>query len=298
MTSPEKSADYFPFKDGRFRLSMGLTPLPAQQWLPPDDALASDIAAKPALLTTRHSDVFQALPESEAASAELIRMLAVHLPHHHATHYRAHDDGIGNLATGEDWDFAESRMHPLDLAGRLVQADLCLMQLIGGHYCLVGASLCSPARWLLAEKIGQSLDAIHASVPGYGPTLSRPVGHFFQALKPDLIVGRANWGISDDPTAFQPMAGPAKSDLDGVNAGERLWLRIERQTLRRLPETQAILFTIQTKITRLDQAIRSSDEARDFAAVLRDMPDDTKRYKHITAMGPSLLEWLDRRCTG
>ncbi|MDR2983200.1 MAG: DUF3445 domain-containing protein, partial [Nocardiopsaceae bacterium] len=91
---------------------------------------------------------------------------------HHPETYRGDGVRLVNRASGETWDIAASALHPLDLAGRLVAEDLCLMQASDHNdYRLVGASLCAPNRWRLDDKLGQPLDAIHAPVPGYGQAL-------------------------------------------------------------------------------------------------------------------------------
>lgn len=294
MQSERVAPIYLPFGGGKFRLSMGLTSLHPHAWLEFDENFAADLARKRALLETRHDDAFLALPEAEPAGMELLRLLAIHLPRYHPALFRAEGDVLLNAATGEAWDTAAPTLHPLDVAGRLVMEDLCLIQSAGECHILVGASLCSPARWQLAEKLGKPLAAIHGPVPGYDDVLARPVEHFFAALKPDRLVCRFNWGIADDPVPFQPVAPPVSAGVTAENAGERLWLRVERQTLRRLPLTGAVVFAIRTIITRLDQAITPGQTARDLAAAIGDMPAATQRYKHIAPFAPALLAWLEK----
>jgi len=293
MSADGDGAPYLPFEGGRFRLALGLMPLPWSQWLEIDRRLADDLAAKRALLDTRPREVFAALPEAAEAAAELLARLAAHLPQHHAELYRRAGDMLTNLATGERWDVARPGLHPLDLAGRLVQEDLCLMQGAGDAYRLVAASLCSPARWRLSDKLGHPLAEIHAPVAGYAAKLAAPVDRFFATLKAGRLVWRLNWGIVDDPAPFQPVAPPPKP-VAAADAGERLWLRVERQTLQRLPATGAVVFTIRTYITRLDAAI-GNRAAADLAGALRDMPEDSRRYKHIAPFAAPLLQWLDAR---
>jgi dimethylamine monooxygenase subunit A len=293
MSQDGDGAPYLPFEGGRFRLALGLMPLPWAQWLEIDRRLAADLARKRALLETRHGEVFAALPEAADAAAELLALLAAHLPRHHAQIYRRAGDVLGNAATGESWDVARPRLHPLDLAGRLVQEDLCLLQRAGDVYRLVAASLCSPARWRLADKLGRPLSAIHAPVAGYAAKLAAPVDRFFATLKAGRLVWRLNWGVVDDPAPFQPVAPPPKL-VTAADAGERLWLRVERQTLQRLPASGAVVFTIRTHITRLDAAIRDA-AAAELAAALRDMPEESRRYKHIAPFAAPLLDWLDAR---
>ena len=297
MQTDRSDATYLPFEGGRSSLSLGLTPLPEESWLDLGQNLGADLALKRALLEARHGEVFRALPQAAAPAAELLRCLAAHLAQYHETMFRLVGDRLANAATGEIWAIASPPLHPLDVAGRLVPEDLCLLQWEGDRYALIGASLCAPNRWLLAEKIGQPLMAIHGPVPGYGAALERLVDHFFAALKPHRLFRRFNWGITDDPAPFQPIARPATEMVTPDNAGKRLWLRVERQTLRRLPETSAVVFTIRTYITQLDQAIRFARNARDLIAAIRDMPPDTQRYKQIAPVAPALLGWLENRRT-
>lgn len=295
MTNPLRPAPYLPFDDGRFRLMMGLMPLALADWLELDDELAADLAAKRALLATRHDEVFATLPEAEAAAAELLALLVAHLVEHHPAIFSRDGDGLVNAATGERWDVAAPGLHPLDLAGRLVQEDLCLLTTGDASPLLIGATLCSPARWRLRDKIGRPLGAIHDAVPGYAEALSRPVDRFLTLLKPEKPVWRLNWGVMDDPEPFQPEARPAPAPVTAANAGERLWLRVERQTLRRLPATGAAVFTIRTHVTRLDAAIRSPATAAALAGAVRDMPDASRDYKRLAPVVPALLAWLDTR---
>lgn len=295
MSGARESTGNTLFAGGRYRLAMGLTPLSDEEWLAPDAALRETLLEKRHLLATRRDEVFRALPEADVSSGELLAMLATHLPQHFPACYRRAGDRLTNAATGEDWDLAALTLHPLDLAGRLVQEDLCLMQSGESGYRLVGASLCAPNRWRLEDRLGQLLDLIHAPVPGYGPALGRPVAHFFAALKLDRIVGRVNWGIADDPTRFQPVGRDVDVAIGAENASTALWLRVERQTLRRLPQSGAVLFTIRTEIAQLDSAIRSPGDAADLAGAIRDMSPAMRQYKHIAAFAPALLAWLDTR---
>jgi hypothetical protein len=180
-----------------------------------------------------------------------------------------------------------------------VQEDLCLLAAADdGPYRLVAATLCSPARWRLADKIGRPLAAIHAPVPGYAEALERPVDRFFGRLAAERPVWRLNWSLFDDPTPFQPADRPLKAAIDAATAGERLFLRVERQTLRRVQRTGAVVFTIRTHVTRLDRAIATRASAAELAALVRALPEATRRYKQIAPVAAPLLAWLDARAAG
>ncbi len=155
--------------------------------------------------------------------------------------------------------------------------------------------MCSPSAWRLADKIARPLAVIHDPVPGYGEKLARPVNRLFAQLKADRLMGRFNWVITDSPVAFRPFRPPMAAPGQGWNAGAELWLRVERQTLRRLPVTRAIVFTIRTHITQLDAAIRTANSATELAAAIREMPLPTQRYRDIEPVVPALLNWLHSR---
>ena len=64
---------------------------------------------------------------------------------------------------------------------------------------------------------------------------------------------RFNWTIHDRPDLFQPTGGARRAhEVPPARYGESLWLRVERQTLRRLPRAGDVLFTIRTYRTPLE----------------------------------------------
>jgi dimethylamine monooxygenase subunit A len=288
-------APYLPFAGGGFRLAMGLMPLSEPDWIEIDGEFADHLAEKRGLLATSHDAVFAVRPEADGPASELLALLAHHLPLHHPDHFRRAGASLANLVTGEIWDVARPVLHPLDLCGRLVQEDFCLLRRDGDRHILVGASLCAPARWKLADKIGRALIEIHAPVAGYRATLARPVDRLFDQLKPGRLVWRLNWGIVDSPARFQPVQSPAPAAITEAAAGERLWLRVERQTMRKLPQSEAVVFTIRTHVARLDRAIVAPDAAADLASALRSMPAEMQRYKQIAPFAPALIAWLEAR---
>jgi hypothetical protein len=125
--------------------------------------------------------------------------------------------------------------------------------------------VCFPSRWALTEKMGLAMEAIHAPVPGLNARLAKRIDTLFDRLVPGKLVARMNSDVMDSPELYQPPS--FGSDLDGAvergetprvtldNAGERLVLRMERQTLRRLPVSGAVVFTIKTHQMRLRDVV-------------------------------------------
>jgi hypothetical protein len=287
----------YPFLEPPYRMTMGLLPLAPAEWLYVDDAFAADIAEKERLLAERHAEVFAAEPDAEAGAREVLERLAAHLWERYPEHYRREGEHLLRLHDGRRIDLAAGALHPLDLAGRLVQEDLCLMRKRADGHVLVGASLCFPTRWRLAEKIGRPLAPIHAPVPGFAATLGAPVERFFDRLAPGRAVWRANWGLCDDPALFQPSGhfrGAHNPAITPENAGDTLWLRVERQTLTRLPNSGDILFTIRILQEPVAKTAAVPARARRLAALVRSMPAELKRYKSLPPFEAALLGYLDR----
>ena len=174
-----------------------------------------------------------------------------------------------------------SLLAPLERAARHVEEDLCV--LVDG--VLVGGCVCFLSHWRLTEKLGRPVAEVHGRVPLYDRDLSSKVDSFLARLTPGAVVGRRNFTIHERPDLFAPVAPPPL----GVPPGEQ-WLRSERQTLRRLPRSQAVLFTIRTQQIQL--AHLEADVRTRLAARLRAEPEQLIAYRDLTDRLPALLAYL------
>ena len=248
---------------------MGTRPLEEISWLLPDEHRERDLAEKASLLAARHDEVFAALdsPAVGAASAEVLQLV--------------------QAATGQT---GEGGTHSLDTAGRLVQEDLCLLVLRDGGPHLDAASLCFPSYWRLRDKLGRPLAEVHGPVAHYGEELAARVDRFLHRLRPGRTVWRRNWSIHDDPAYFLPAPGPALA----VEPPRGLWLRSERQTLRRLTTPDTVLFTIRTQQVPLAALGSRPDVAHRMAAAIASWSPEQIAYKggHGAC---AALDWLRTR---
>ena len=295
---PPPEAVYLPFESGPYRMAMALTTVPESAWFEIDALYPDELVEKRRLLTERHEEVFGALPVSEAARAETLAELVANLTRHFPQWFSRSGDVLHNALTGETWDLAAPLCDPLELAGQLVQEDLCIIQPGDEGAVFTAAVLCFPSRWRLREKLGKPLVAVHGPVPFYAERLATPVDRFMARVKPGHIASRLNWSVLDDRAMFQP-AGKWREQPNSAitpdNAGESLYLRVERQTLRRLPRSGAILFGIRVHSYPLARAITTTEAASRLAEAVRALPEATVHYKSLRAYGGALLAWLDAR---
>lgn len=227
-------------------------PLDLTDWLDPDAAMAAQLAEKARLREKKFAEIFAELPESHPAQAELLALLADYLPVRFPHLWQKRPEGLLVAPTGEVVPLAGN---PLLQAAKLVQDDLLILTRAEAGWRLTAASLSFPSSWVLSEKIGKVLDAIHAPVPDFGPgTRSATImARMFDAMRPETALLRWNWSLYGDKRLFHPdVLGP---DMPRFGSGERadpVHLRIERQTLRKLPETGAVVFTIRISLVDLD----------------------------------------------
>jgi hypothetical protein len=170
---------------------------------------------------------------------------------------------------------------PLERTCRRVEEDLCV--LVDGT--LVAGCVCFLSHWSLAEKVGRPVTEVHERVPGYAAELAPKVDSFLRRLTTNSVVGRRNFTIHELPDLYAPVAPPPLGVPPAVQ-----WLRSERQTLRRLPRSNAVLFTIRTQQVQLERL--DDDTKTRLAARLRAEPEQLIAYRDLTERLPALLAFL------
>lgn len=187
---------------------------------------------------------------------------------------------------------AEGGQPPLWAASLLTADDLCLMERRGGAWSLSALSLCSPGYFTAAEVLGRSLARLHGPVPGFDERFLARVERIFTALQPDTILERRNWTVTATSEPYLPSAGPVRALAAAVSeedAGRRLFIRVERQTIRRLPESGGVLFTIRVWFNPLEDLRAQPGAMEAFARAWRGADPAYRTYKGL-ALYDSLIE--------
>jgi len=272
---------------------------PGESWLDLDTDFESDAATKDALLREQRGQVFVEEPGSRAAQDEalatVIETLAAYYPGHldqNASRFRVASTGFEfDLNGNQEGDVAP----PLERAARCVQEDLVVMEERPSGWCLTAACVCFPTRWDLPTQLGLPMTQIHKHVPGYREQLDAGSNRFFDGMTTGLVFRRGNWSLLDDPALFQlAEKHPAKvnADITAENAGESIWLRVEHQTLQRLPKTGGVLFGIRIHRTRLDEVGRNAKIATELVGAIETMHPDMQRYKALARVRRATLDYL------
>jgi dimethylamine monooxygenase subunit A len=255
--------------DGSSRpFAIGLKPLDMSGWIEADDRLAADLAEKERLAAAHWDEVFAVELGTEAAQAEVLALLVEHLPARFPDQYR-HDGKTMHVAGRA---IALDSTPALWTAARLVQEDLVLMRRGDTGWRLAAASLSFPSSWKLAQKFGRPIHEVHATVPGFaeGTRNAELIARMFDNMRPETLMIRWNWSVYGDAELFHPHNSPARRFGAGKRA-ENVFLRVERQTLRLLPQSRDILFTIRIIVDPIEALERHSDARRIATALIEQL---------------------------
>lgn len=220
----------------------GTRPVEADHWLEIDDAFAGQMAYRDQLLVTKRADVFQCDPGADQAAAELLDRVVDHVL------TQPGYERAGNfIRRPDDCEVELGSDHPLIVAARLVQEDLCILEKRGGQeHLLTGAVLCFPASWSLGEKFMHPMSRIHAPVTSYDTRIEKGVQRMFDVLRPGMVLCRGNLLAYRDADLHSPRTEGNRRNVPVYGAAE--YLRAERQCLIRLAKSDAITFTIHSYV--------------------------------------------------
>ncbi|MBB3032675.1 heme-dependent oxidative N-demethylase family protein [Alteriqipengyuania lutimaris] len=250
--------ELLPKARGGGQLKMGLAKLDESEWLQPDPDPAARVQGFAAF-----AQGIQLTPEADAPGRELAAMLGV-------------EGALAEVAAARHEDMCLLTRHPDE-----------------DQYRLIGAAVAWPSDWTPADKLGLPLRALHAPIQGYEEQLASGVDHFMTKLEPGPIYGRANWFIAATPDMRWVAAPPDKAfeHVTSANAGETLFVRSERQTLRRLPQTGAILFTIGVYVAPLGSLSRANVQR--LASAMRSLLDGEGERRGTRAYAHALIGYAD-----
>jgi hypothetical protein len=187
---------------------------------------------------------------------------------------------------------------PFEYITRQVQGDFTIQDQRDNNLFMDGGMVTSQADWSLNFDLGMAFHEWHGPVP-----LAHESGVFDRALayllrlpfgKP---VRRLNWTMTVNPRLDTspenyPIWGPDKASITPDNVGEKLCLRVELQTLTRLPRSNAILFGIRGYLIRLEEIVRVRKWGSRLHRVLRDLHPEIAEYKGLGRFRDTAVSYL------
>lgn len=256
-----------PWEEG-WDFTIGLQPIAEADWLEGGEADPS--SRKDALLAAHPQVVWGETPGSQPGQKEAAELV---------------DAAVGSAPL--------AARHPaLYAASRRVADDLVLMEKRDGAWAVAALSLSAPTFFTADQVLGKSLAELHGPVHGFADRFLARVARIFDGLRPGLILERRNWTLVNSGETFTPHSAPVRAripDIAPEAAGQELFVRVERQTLRRLPRTGGALFTIRVWLAPLESVAETPERLDAFARAWRAATGDFRAYKGF-AQYESLVE--------
>lgn len=276
---------YFPHIQNPNILSMGLEKTITPHWLEFDREAKYFYQNKLAQYQANQQNVYRALDESIPAQEEFRELLLAYLLTQHSDVFKQQ----GDLLTAPELDlqWKLSGREYLWQSSLWIPDDVCILLPEDDDYKLVAASLAAPSHWYLTEKFGQTLAAIHKPIPGFDLQLTPSINRFLSHLKVEHPVQRFNWSVqpNNDLSWLDN-----EDDVEQLVNDTQLYWRVERQTLRRLEKTGAVVFTIKVIIHSMTELAKQADSYQALLAAIENSTEEIKGYKDFNRMRPLLAK--------
>jgi hypothetical protein len=252
---------------------------------------------------------YQALPHMMDAQWDFLELTMESLVNDYPEHFTLTKNGsiwtwenkpLGICDTFTFGDSSTLPREPFDYMGRQVQGDFVLLdQRDETLYADAGIVTCQ-ADWSLAFNVGMSWREWHGPVPK-----ATELGVMDRALKYLLNlqlanpVRRLNWTMTVNPRLDTspenyPYWGGDRNKVNADNVSELIHLRVELQSLFRLPRSNAIVFSIRCYLMSLKDIATYPRWAKRLHRVQKTMHPDLIEYKGMTKFHPLVVDWLSK----
>ena len=317
-----------PYDGSSEPFTIGLKPLDLADWLDVDATFDAQLAEKRRLYAEIPDKVFVEEPDTRAAQQEVLDLIEAHLAEAGAASpppltppRKGEGDsetltppsplrgGVRGGGTSPDNGGGQCNTPPLVAASLLVQEDLILMRKGEDGWRLAAGSLCFPSSWTLTEKFGLPIHEIHRPVPdfGAGSRNNELITRMFDRLHQPVL--RWNWSIQAGGALYHPLSNAGREErattrpsrFGDADVNAAAFIRVERQTLRKLPLSGDILFTIRIYLDPLGWIVRHPDRApiaQSFARQLMALDAAQLDYKGLTADRNRLVAALEAIADG
>lgn len=303
-----KPIPYRPFRHGpKYFVTMGLRSMRWDEWIELDNHYPRFHADKARRIKERGHKCCRTALEAMDGAVELLEELCSYLPARYPCLFKKTDVGIDNLYTEESFNIVQRPLpeDPMMISARLIQDDLALMfEREDGQYYLLAGAILLAGFWRLEDKFGMPLSKIHTSgeVPQFQEKLEKGMMNFFRRLRPEEPVLRNNYFLQvDDGLAWSQSIGSEDAPEVSWNTAEKNkaighhYFRSERQSLRRLPRSGAVVFTIRTYFEPIQEIAKEPYVPGRLASAVRSWGDDVSRYKGRERYEEVLLQFLDQK---
>ena len=212
---------------------------------------------------------------------------------------------VRSLITGQTLDLDDDSTEPLLQLSYLIEEDFMLLDELGGTPRITAASNAYSTSGRLVASVGHDVAWAHEPVPQLTQKLGGRINQVLGSIHPNNPCERFNWQLTPMATVFFPHDDPHAANAaamhavvetlrhDPSRAGELLWIRVERQTLSRLPESNAVAFSLHTYSDPLSCVQSDMEGVRAILALLKNYSEERWKYSEMDIVREPLMTWLE-----
>jgi hypothetical protein len=223
-------------------------------WLEVENTYISRVNERKELFQKYGKMVLDYLPGSELACKELMEMCLQFYCARYPEYFSLSADKttFHNGILNKDTDI--KIMHPLHVLLNNVPEDfaIVLRNENDGMYYFRAGVICSSLGWNVSTKIGLQLKDIHKPIPDYKEKMSFSMDRYFSKMPTNAPIQRGSWGLEVGSPLFMPPGDPHEKLRDSQQESltiDECNLRVDWQTLRRLPLSGGIVFNFKALFT-------------------------------------------------
>lgn len=303
------SAPHFrPYRWAAPAFQVGLQPIDPADWLIFDSNYISCMSAKRVQLNRSPDRFYKTSPVSRGAQEELRAKVVDHLLTAHDGLFCLSDGLLTFKASGRSWDLTDEQVEPLWQLSDLVQEDFMLLEEVDGHQTITAASNAYSSSGRLVASVGRDVRWAHQPVPDLTAIHGSRIDRILASVHEDALSARFNWQLTPLATVFFPEDPHAANNAaltsvsaqlakDPSLAPSLLHMRVERQTLRRLPATRAVAFSIHTYSDPLSSLVTDQAAIEALLGLLRSYSPARLRYTEMNMVHAAVIAWLETLST-
>lgn len=284
----------------RLTIITGLARMEPDWWLELESTYVSRIQQRLDLLAKHGDMIMNALPGTELACREAMELalqfLCTRYPHYFRLNPTTSPTTFHNLILHTTTDLLSTR--PLQVLISNIPEDFVLMlrSPATGLYTFRAGIITSALGFSVSSKLSLPLSEIHSPVPHYATKMSLSMNRFFARLPTDHPIQRGSWSLEVDEPLFQTSDElPVIQDPDLTL--DRATLRVDWQTVRRLPLSGAVLFNFKALFTPIPALRDEPGLPGLLLKILREGDREILGYKntwHVEHVVVPALEEMDR----
>jgi dimethylamine monooxygenase subunit A len=296
---------YRPYRWASADFQLGLRPIKPETWILIGADHAQIMRQKHERLNRSRPYYYRTLPESLPAQRELRNRVTTHLLCDHPGSFERMGSVIRSVITGQTLDLNDDSVEPLLQLSYLIEEDFMLLDEGGGIPRITAAANAYSSSGRLVASVGRDMEWTHEPVPQLTQKLGAKINRVLRTVHPATPCERFNWQVTPLTSVFFPHSNPHASNAaamhqaaaelrdDAARAGELLWIRVERQTLTRLPGSNTVAFSLHTYSDPLSSIRSDLESVRAILALLRNYTEERWKYSEMDIVRKPLLLWLE-----